>query len=131
MPPYATAGGFAGAGLTNAALRAWLRFTTETMAPTNMNNVPAMIAYIPYDGTSEKGQVIGEIQPRLRCRRAYDIHLVGGGDENEDEYSRVQSASEQVEDGERQRGGVQTKQREQQDERRQHEERPEREMCDR
>ena len=54
---------------------------------------------------------------------------MGGGDENEDEYSRVQSASEQVEDGERQRGGVQTKQREQQDERRQHEERPERECA--
>ena len=47
---------------------------------------------------------------------------MGGGDENEDEYSRVQSASEQVEDGERQRGGVQTKQREQQ-------ERPERECA--
>ena len=54
---------FAGAGLANAALRAWLRFTTETMAPTNMNNVPAMIAYIPYDGTSEKDRSLARFSP--------------------------------------------------------------------
>ena len=47
----------------NAALRAWLRFTTETMAPTNMNNVPAMIAYIPYDGTSEKDRSLARFSP--------------------------------------------------------------------
>lgn len=55
--------GFVGVGLANAALRAWLRFTTETMAPTNMNNVPAMIAYIPYDGTSEKDRSLARFSP--------------------------------------------------------------------
>lgn len=49
--------------MANAALRAWLRFTTETMAPTNMNNVPAMIAYIPYDGTSEKDRSLARFSP--------------------------------------------------------------------
>lgn len=55
--------GFVGAGLANAALCAWLRFITETMAPTNMNNVPAMIAYIPYDGTSEKDRSLARFSP--------------------------------------------------------------------